>query len=343
MATSTTNVSVVIPSWNAKDELKICLDSLLAQSYPARIIVVENGSHDGSAAFIRQNYPQVELIIHATNKGFAGGVNAGIRRSIELNDEYVALFNNDAVADDNWLENLVAATKSSSDIGIVTCKFMDIEGKTLDSTGDIFTSWGLSFPRGRGEAVSDIYDGGDREVFGASGGASLYRIEMLKQIGLFDEDFFAYYEDVDISFRAQLSGWKVLYEPTAIAFHQIGATSGKIKGFTTYQTLKNQPLVIFKNVPRRYMWGVGVRYLLAHILFSGKALLRGQIRAVISGNARAFYLLLKKIPERIRIQRKRTVSNDYIWSIISHDLPPNARALRKVRRVFWVLTARKSA
>src|SRR6201999_312952 len=91
-------------------------------------------------------------------------------------------------------------------------------------------------------------------VFVASGGASLYRIKMLQEIGLFDEDFFAYYEDVDLSFRAQLAGWKVAYAPRAVAYHQIGATSGHIKGFTTYQTIKNLPLLFYKNVPRKFYW-----------------------------------------------------------------------------------------
>jgi GT2 family glycosyltransferase len=333
MAKSTPNVSVVIPSWNAKDELKSCLDSLLAQTLEHRIIVVENGSVDGSVEFIQEAYPQIELIVHEVNKGFAGGVNAGIRRSIEQSDDYVALFNNDAIADKNWLKHLVEAAETSGTIGIVTCKFMDIEGKHLDSTGDIFTSWGLPYPRGRGEPVSDKYDT-ETEIFGASGGASLYRIAMLQEIGLFDEDFFAYYEDVDISFRAQLMGWKVRYAPEAIAYHQIGATSGKIRGFTTYQTMKNLPLVVYKNVPRKYLWHITWRSLVARTLFFGRAILRGQGWYALKGDMKATYLTFKKRGERKRIQKLRKVSEEYVWSIIEHNLPPNAYKLRKLRSLY---------
>jgi GT2 family glycosyltransferase len=128
---------VIIPNWNGLEDLPACLDSLLAQSQEHRIVVVENGSKDGSLEFIQQNYPQVELIVHKKNKGFAGGVNAGIRISINNGDEYVALFNNDAVADEDWLKNLVDDLEKNDDAGIATCKFMSIDKTYLDSTGDI--------------------------------------------------------------------------------------------------------------------------------------------------------------------------------------------------------------
>jgi GT2 family glycosyltransferase len=248
---STTKVAVVIPNWNGKDELPKCLDSLQAQTVQRRIIVVENGSTDGSGELVTSLYPGITLLPQSKNLGFAGGVNAGIRYALEQDFEYIALLNNDAVADRNWLRELMGTLEHNPKAGIATCKFMTIDKKHLDSTGDIYTTWGLPYPRGRGEPVNEAYDK-DTKVFGASGGASLYRASMLLQIGLFDEDFFAYYEDIDISFRAQLAGWKVLYNPRAIAYHQIGATSSKKKGFTTYQTLKNYPWVITKNVPGSY-------------------------------------------------------------------------------------------
>ncbi len=130
------------------------------------------------------------------------------------NFDYIGLFNNDAVADKDWLKNLTQVLDENSDTGIVTCKLVDANNQHLDSTGDIYTVWGLPFPRGRGEPVSTKYDD-KTDIFAASGGASLYRTKMLEEIGLFDEDFFAYYEDVDLSFRAQLAGWKVKYAPTS--------------------------------------------------------------------------------------------------------------------------------
>jgi GT2 family glycosyltransferase len=333
-------ISVVIPNWNGKDSLGDCLDSLLAQTLPARIIVVENGSTDGSLEFVREKYPSVELVVHEKNLGFDGGVNSGIRRAMELGDEFVALFNNDAVAEKNWLKNLLAALENNHKAGIATSKIMSIDGEHLDSTGDLYTIWGLPFPRGRGEKVSDEYDN-DTLVFGASGGASLYRIEMFEKIGLFDEDFFAYYEDTDISFRAQLSGWKVVYAPKAVVYHQIGATSGKIKDFTTYQTIKNLPWVVWKNVPGTLLPTVLPRFTLAYLSFVARAVQRGQIKAAVKGLSWSLIKLPKKLIERRRIQKNKQVSTQYISSIMLHDLPPNAHKLRNLRAKWWKLT-RKS-
>jgi len=334
-------VSVVIPNWNGKDSIGECLDSLAAQTQNHMVIVVDNGSVDGSVEFIEKNYPNAILIKHSKNKGFAGGVNAGIKRSIDLGVEYTALLNNDAVADKHWLKKLVGVLDDDHKVGIVTSKICSIDNSHLDSTGDIYTIWGLPYPRGRGEPVTDEYDK-DRLVFAASGGASLYRVALFEQVGLFDEDFFAYYEDVDISFRAQLYGWKVAYEPTALAYHQINATSSKIKGFTTYQTLKNLPLLMWKNVPWRLMPKVWPRLVLAYLSIALRALLRGQFYAFFKGTAMGTILWPKKLVERHKIQKNRKVSVEYINSIITHDLPPNAHNLRTLRQKWWSLRGKRA-
>lgn len=321
---------VIIPNWNGADSLKACLDSLRAQSLKAHIVVVDNGSADGSVMLIEARYPEVELVRHTANKGYAGGVNPGFKRAIDAGAAYAAAFNNDAVADKDWLKQLVEWLDKHPKTGIAACKLLTSDGKRLDSTGDYYTSWGLPYPRGRGEADITKYDG-QTAIFAASGGASLYRVSMLEQIGLFDEDFFAYYEDVDLSFRAQLGGWKVAYVPAARAYHAIGATSGKVRGFTTYQTLKNLPMLLVKNVPRRYLWRVGWRFFLAQTLFFGRAVTRGHGWAALKGKIKCICLLPSTLRKRRVIQRSKTVSDEYIWSLLVHDLPPNARALRKLR------------
>ena len=332
---------VVVPNWNGADSLADCLDSLQKQSLKAHIIVVDNGSVDNSVDLIEKKYPDIELIKHSENKGFAGGVNAGFRSAIKQNFEYVAAFNNDAVADKKWLEMLVEALKKDSKLGITTCKLLTDDGKTLDSTGDYYTNWGLPYPRGRGETDLNKYDA-ETEIFGASGGASLYRVKMLEEIGLFDEDFFAYYEDVDLSFRAQLAGWKIAYVPKSVAYHQIGATSSKLKGFTTYQTMKNLQMLLYKNVPRKFLFRVGVRFFLAETLFLGRAISRGQGITAIKGDFKGSFLVFKGLAKRRKIQRTKKVSNDYIWSMLVHDLPPNAKALRKLRANWWRLIRKKT-
>ena len=231
------------------------------------------------------------------------------------------------MADRNWLEYLVKELESHSKTGITTCKLINADQTELDSTGDMYTSWGLPFPRGRGEPVSNRYDE-QLSIFAASGGASLYRITMLREIGLFDEDFFAYYEDVDISFRAQLAGWKVSYVPAAKAYHQIGATSGKIKGFTTYQTTKNLPWLLWKNAPASVLIKVLPRFLVAYYSFILSASVRNQAGPAVRGFLRMLSLLPKKTWQRWEIQHRRQVKPAYIWSIMTHDLPPNAYKLR---------------
>ncbi len=333
-------VAIVVPNWNGADSLAGCLDSLLGQSDKAHIIVVDNGSRDGSLKLL-EKYPAVEIIKHEHNLGFAGGVNSGFRKAMTDGCTYVATLNNDAVADKHWLKYLVAALDDNPKLGIVTSKILNADGTALDSTGDYYTVWGLPYPRGRGETDLGKYDDAT-EVFGASGGASLYRVKLLEEIGLFDEDFFAYYEDVDLSFRAQLAGWKVGFVPDAVVNHQIGATSSKLKGFTTYQTMKNLPLLLSKNVPRRYFYRVGWRFMLARFLFFGRAISRGQGWPALKGDAVSTWLLFRKSKARRRVQEHKKVSDEYIWGLVIHDLPPNAHALRKLRASWWRLRGKKS-
>jgi GT2 family glycosyltransferase len=333
---------VVIPNWNGAKNLPDCLNSLLTQSLPTHIIVVDNGSTDASLDLLNSKYPEVEVLALKKNIGFAGGVNAGIKKGVAEGAEYVALLNNDAVAHKDWVRHLVKFLDENREAGIVTSKIVDQHNKHIDSTGDIYTIWGLPFPRGRGEPISDRYDN-DTWVFGASGGASIYRVKMLDKIGLFDSYFFAYYEDVDISFRAQLAGWKVAYEPKAVVYHQIGATSSKIKGFATYQTLKNLPMVVRKNVPLRLLPTVLPRFWLAYSAFFWSAVARGQAGPAFRGWFVSLVRLPKNFIDRYSIQKNRRVSAGYINSIITHDLPPNAHKLRKLRNKWWRIRGKKSA
>jgi len=335
-------LAVVVPNWNGLNSIEVCLYSLDKQIAKCVIIVADNASSDGSVDLIKKKYPNVILVKNTKNLGFAGGVNSGIKKAMELKCDAVALFNNDAVADKDWLKNLALVMSANKKAGLVTGKLMAGDSGKFDSTAEIYTIWGLPYPRGRGIKDNGQYDKPE-EVFAGSGGASLYRVSMLKEIGLFDEGFFAYYEDVDISFRAQLAGWKVVYEPSAVAYHQIGATSSKIKGFTTYQTMKNLQLLWYKNVPSNFMYKTGWRFFVAHTLFLFRAISRGQVISAIKGYLVGSWLLVKKRGERKKIQASKKVSDDYIWSIMLHDLPPNAKALRSIRSRWWKITRRKRA
>ena len=326
-------VAIVIPNLNGEKYLQDSIDSLLSQTQQHTIIVVDNASNDNSAKIIKSN-KDVILLENKENLGFAGGVNTGIRYALGNDFEAIALFNNDAIAEPTWLEELVKVITSDEKIGIVTCYFQKIDKKHIDSTGDLYTIWGLPYPRDRDQKVADVTRDKLEPVFGASGGASLYRSSMLRDIGIFDEDFFAYYEDVDISFRAQLRGYKIMFAPKSVAFHIQGATATKISGFATYQTFKNFPLVVIKNVPAGMLFQVLPRFWLAYLSIFVSSSLKGGVVPAISGWWASVRLTPKKLRARKQIQRNATVTNDYIRSIIVHDLPPNATKLRKLRTIF---------
>lgn len=310
------------------------MESLQAQSFTDfAVIVVDNGSSDGSIELIEKDFPDVQIVKLSENQGFAGGVNRGIEVAIEDGAEFVALFNNDATADPAWLGSLVKTAGENPDAGIVTGKLLLTDKITLDTTGDQYSIWGWPFPRGRNEKDSGQYDH-KPEVLGATGGASLYRISMLRQIGLFDEAFFAYFEDVDISLRAQLAGWKVLYEPNAIAYHRLSATSNKMRvGFTRYHTAKNFILLYNKNMPGWLFWKYLPRYLTSLLLFFGSSIKRRQVMAYLKGVTVGTLKLPYAYKKRRRIQSNRKVSLKYIDSILYHGWPPiNGGIMAKLTR-----------
>jgi GT2 family glycosyltransferase len=315
-------VAVIIPNWNGEEYIKDCLDSLQKQTVKPHIIVVENGSNDNSVRIIKQGFPKVELLEFEDNAGFAGGVNRGIKVALKKRFDFIVLFNNDAIADKNWLENLVNAAVKHPEAGIITGKFMRLDKKHIDSTGECYTIWGMPFPRGRNQLDVGQFNSGEY-VFGASGGASLYKRVLFESIGLFDEDFFAYYEDVDISFRAQLADWKVWYEPSAVAYHAVGATSSKLGNFSRYHSLKNFNLLWLKNLP----WQIAVLclplLLLQFIRLNLTALIKNRSVSVIFKSKIKFISLLPStLKKRREIQKTRKVSMSYIYSIILKSLPP---------------------
>lgn len=311
---------IVVPNWNGEDMLKQCLDSLVAQSVKCRVVVVDNGSVDTSKDIIK-SYKDIHLIELAENTGFTGGVNTGIEYAIQQDAEYVLLFNNDAVADKNWVKELVKALDSKPEFGIATCKFMRIDKKHLDSTGDFYTIWGLPYPRGRNEKDHGQYDN-ELNIFGASGGASVYRITMLKEIGLFDQDFFAYFEDVDISFRAQLAGWKVSYVPEAKAYHHVGGTSSKLGDFARFHSIKNFLLVYARNMPTKLYFKYAPLFTLQYLRLGVGSLIHGKPHVFLKGSWAAVKLHRSTVDKRRAVQKSRKVSVDYIDSILTHSRPP---------------------
>lgn len=313
-------VYVIVLNWNGIDLVEACLDSLLEQTYPAEVVVVDNGSTDGSVELLEKKYSKIHLFKEDKNHGFAGGVNIGIKFAMDNGADAVALFNNDTVAEENWVENLVDSLQDQPDVGVVTSRLTQMDKKHLDSTGDFYTTWGMPFPRGRNQKAEGNFL--KREyVFGASGGASLYRTKVFDDIGVFDETFFAYLEDVDISFRAQLAGWKVSYEPSAVAYHHISATSARMGSFSRYHTVKNFHLLYLKNMPGYLFWKYLPLFILHDIRLGISSTVRGGLLAYLKGCFMALLLFPRTLSLRWKIQRKRKVKTSYIDGILTHSRP----------------------
>lgn len=317
--------------------LKNCLGSLENQSYDHfQIIVVDNGSSDNSRQVLEELKKKMKTKLHVIynekNSGFAGGVNIGIQHAMKGGFSGVALFNNDAIADKAWLKNLAHTLDSKPEVGIATGLLLHEDGETIDSTGDWYSLWGMPFPRSRGKKTSQKPPSG--YVFGGSGGASLYRMDMLKQIGLFDERFFAYYEDVDISFRAQLAGWKAYYNGSAIAYHKEGETSKKVPGLRVYMTFKNLPLLFFKNVPLTYAGIIGPRFFLAYWLIFFNTIKKGSFWYALRGFLMSLYYMPSSLLLHWQTHKMRESTDHYLSTIFWPSLPPEQSGLRKFIQKF---------
>lgn len=248
MNTDSPLVSIVIVNYNGKAFLDKCLSSLSRQTYPSiEVIMVDNGSTDGSIQIAREKYPSVKIIENGGNLGFCKANNIGIEAS---KGDFVITLNNDTEALPGWVEEHVKAMTARADVGMCSSKMMSMtEPGIIDSTGLCISRSGACWDRGQYEQDKGQYDH-LIDIFGPCAGAAMYRRKMLDEIGLFDEDFFAYMEDVDLAFRGQLAGWKGLFVPKAVVLHYRGGTGGgRQSEFPVYYGNRNIVWCAFKNFP----------------------------------------------------------------------------------------------
>jgi GT2 family glycosyltransferase len=243
--------SVIIVNWNGLAYLKRCCAALVAQHFSSyEILMVDNGSTDGSIEWLSQVYPTVRIITNSTNLGFAEANNIGMRAS---SGEYVVLLNNDAFPEPQWLEALVAVAEREPQVGMVASQVRLLAApEIMDSAGIEVDTLGLAWNRRYGLPARDEPTE-PLEVFGPSGSAALYRRGMLAEIGMFDPRYFAYYEDVDLAWRARRAGWRCLYAPEARVQHVHSATSGKLSGFKARYLGLNKWRTLFKHYPFEQM------------------------------------------------------------------------------------------
>ncbi len=240
-------VSVIIVNFNGRKFLPDCLSSLFKQTYsPFEVLFVDNASQDGSVDFIKADYPSVRFFIQKENLGFAGGSNAGIR---EARGEYILTLNNDTVVCPEFIQELVQPMIQDPSVGMCASKMVFPDGR-INSTAICISRSGAAWDRGGGKQDQGQYDAAE-EVFGPCAGAALYRRTMLDEIGLFDEDFFLFMEDVDLAFRARLAGWRCMYVPTARVVHIHGGTAPVGSDDAIYYGNRNILWYVVKNFPLR--------------------------------------------------------------------------------------------
>ena len=240
-------VSVVIPNFNGIAFLDSVLASLEGQTLSNfAVILVDNGSTDGSCSFVTANYPWVHLIELSENFGFCGAVNAGIRAA---KAPYVLLLNNDTEVKEDFVEEMLAAIrrhKNAFSCGARMVQYHDRD--RLDDVGNYYCALGWSFARGRGKDIH-AYETEDK-IFSACAGAAIYRKKIIEKIGYFDEEHFAYLEDTDIGYRARIYGYENWYAPKAIVYHVGSGTSGsRYNQFKTRYSSRNNIYLIYKNMP----------------------------------------------------------------------------------------------
>jgi GT2 family glycosyltransferase len=251
-------VSVIIPNFNGKHFLNNCLTSLIDQKdYINEVIIIDNGSSDGSQEFIKNKIKdnlnimddinfKINLIENKKNLGFSTAVNQGIKYSI---CELVFLINNDVELDKDCIPNLIKCVISRDDIFSASSKMIQSDNRDLiDDAGDEYTIFGWTKKIGNNKNVANYTH--SREIFSSCGGAALYKKAIFNEIGYFDENFFAYMEDVDIGYRALIEGYKNVYCPDARVFHIGSGTSGsKYNKFKIKLAARNNVFVPYKNMP----------------------------------------------------------------------------------------------
>ncbi len=302
--------TIIIPNYNGMAYLENCLASLRGE--PARVIVVDNGSTDGSRELVQEKFPKVRLISLDRNYGFCRAVNRGMEAS---ETTYVILLNNDTEAQPGFVKALEKAMDGDERVfsGAARMVRMDAPSR-IDDAGDYYCALGWAFAAGR-DKPAENYDA-PREIFSACGGACIYRRRILQKIGMLDENHFAYLEDVDLGYRARLYGFRNLYVPGAVVRHAGSASSGsRYNAFKAELTARNSVYLAYKNMPPGQML-LNLPFLLAGFLIKqlfflkkglGKSWGKGLVKGIglcrsPEGKKRRVRFDSERLPAYVRIQ-----------------------------------------
>ena len=295
---------MVIVTWNGRAHLDACLQAVAAQrGAAAETILVDNASTDGTVTYVREHFPWVRIVTLENNRGFAGGTNAGVRVA---RGRFIALLNNDTVPAPDWLAALLRGIDAASGFVLTTARVVYMHDPTIiDSAGDGLLQWGGAFKRCHGRHADEASV--SEEVFGVCGAACLLPKAVFEEIGGFDEAFFASHEDVDLSYRARLLGYRCRYVADAIVRHHGSATLGTISAFAVFHAQRNLEWLWVKNTPATLL----IQTLPGHLLYNAVAAAHfarlGLLGTFLRAKLAACAGLPRMLRRRAAIQRARRV------------------------------------
>ncbi len=302
-------VTVAILNYNGRRLLEVVLPSLAAQRYrDFETVVVDDCSTDDSVAYLHEQHPEVRVVgTGITNVGVAAALNIAVHSA---RGELIALLNNDIELDPGWLGELVAALERHPEAGSASCKLLNYWRRgELDGAGDIFTRAGIATRRGHGQLDRGQYDD-EGDVFAPTAGAALYRASALVAVGLFDESFHAYFEDVDWGLRAQLTGHRCRYVPSAVAYHMGSATTGgELDRFYFLLHRRNLLAVLIKNPPLGFLAANAPWIAWAQLQIALRSARAGMLGVHLRALGGALQMAPRWLMARRQIQRSRTVGS----------------------------------
>lgn len=309
-------VSVIIVNWDGRHHLEECLNALAGQTFRGfETILIDNGSQDGSVSWVRQYFPWVRVIVLPENTGFCYANNLGYALS---KGRFIALLNNDTKVEPDWLFSLYNQIKKDERIGICASRIVCYDNPNiLDAAGDGYDFSGVGFRRGHGENTNLFRH--CEVVFGACAAAAIYRKSMLKEIGFFDENFFAIGEDIDLCFRAKIAGYQCVYVPKAVVYHKISQTIGVESDFQIYQSRRNVEYVYLKNMPLPLILLTLPMHMLYNLLTFFQALTEGRPLVFLKAKWNFLINFKKVCKKRKEIQAQRKVSLKELLSSFSKN------------------------
>lgn len=307
------DVSIVIVTWNGRQYLDACLQAALGQQGVSfEVVLVDNASTDGTEAFVRARFPEVRIVRLASNAGFAGGSNAGARHA---RGRYLAMLNNDTVAAPDWLRRLLDGLDEAAGVVLATSLVVYMHDPAIvDSAGDGVLRAGGAFKRYHGEPADCVRVSG--EVFGVCGAACLLPRHVFEELDGFDEAFFFSHEDVDLSYRARLRGYRCVYVAEAVVRHHGGATSGKASAFAVFHGQRNIEWMYLKNTPTVLL----LQTLPGHLLYDLAAAVHfaraGTFGAFARGKIAAIAGLPRVWRQRRHVQATRRIASTGIARVM---------------------------